>query len=508
MKKTATNSATNWADRQKANGVKLELKPYPTRNCWKKVINYKAKYFSYPITKEGYESAMIEYTQLKAQMNYDRPNAAIWHHHRELFSTVQAWYDNHGAATIKEQKLSDQVDQFLKWIAECLAQPTLPDTMTIFQFTSNKKRTEFFDEFTVGLNSMMGDLSYQLPEKWQDRTSNTTAKATRLPQSLGYWCDDYLQAKGNQAMSGQIEISTYTDAVERLGKARTFFGDDYPINQIDSEAVKKYHSYLLSSKFANKRLYFQYFKTFVKYAVNEDGCGLENFPNAFLSPLLVFRQVTKAKTDMAKKKHEKLWTKSDIKKLLSKESKVPQRFQCWILLMLNCGMTQSDLNDLKRDEIDLVKGRIVRIRKKAQKYPNPPVVNYKLWDVTKDLLEKEMVKCTDDEFALQAMNGARIITETIEMVNGKSKATKADNASRNWGRNRTDWGFAGLQLKYVKKAGVTAMAEKLEYIPLKQLYLGHSHETIADKHYDSKGGRPYKPLDQAITWLGKQFGLS
>lgn len=70
--------------------------------------------------------------------------------------------------------------------------------------------------------------------------------------------------------------------------------------------------------------------------------------------------------------------------------------------MLNCAMTQSDLNNLKRDEIDLKAGRIIRIRKKAEKYPNPPVVNYKLWNLTLKHLKKQMEACTDEEYALQS----------------------------------------------------------------------------------------------------------
>jgi len=284
-------------------------------------------------------------------------------------------------------------------------------------------------------------------------------------------------------------------------------GAKTPITKIDSEAVKTYYHFLLKSSYANKRLYYQYFKTFVIHIVGEEACNLDHIPNAFFSKILVFRQITKAKTDLAKKKHEKLWTKKDIKRVLDKNSKVPQRFQCWILLMLNCGMTQSDLNDLKKDEIDVVNGRIIRIRKKAEKYPNPPVVNYKLWNVTLELLKKEMDICTDEVYALQAMNGARIVTETIQVDAGIVKTTKADNASRNWGRNRTAYGFKDLQLKFIKKAGVTALSENVTLMHLDQLYLGQTHRTIADKHYNSKGGRAYKPLDLAIAYIGKQFDL-
>ncbi|HBL43401.1 MAG TPA: hypothetical protein DDZ90_08420 [Planctomycetaceae bacterium] len=530
----------NWANRQKAKGIKLELQAYPARGCWKKRHNHKIYYFKHPITKDGYEAALLEWLKHKAELNFEKPYMALIKHYLDLFKPVQNHFDQTREQTTKEQKIATQIDQFVNWLEEAFVDPEtfIPEvdsstssfskkeieyfgivksddspqelsfTRACMKVLSNKP--EFSDSFACRFfgKDHFGTLTFELSEHWKEKTEFAQTSGIKIPQSLGYWADDYLKAKASQALAGQIEISTYTDAIERLGKFRNFFGDKTPITKIDSEAVKKYYYFLLNSEYANKRLYFQYFKTFILYIVNEEACNLEHIPNALASKILVFRQVSKAKSDMAKKKHEKLWTKKDIQRVIAKDSKVPQRFQCWILLMLNCGMTQSDLNDLKRDEIDLVKGRIVRIRKKAEKYQNPPVVNYKLWDVTLKLLKKEMALCTDEVFALQAMNNARIVTETIQVdATGIVKTTKADNASRNWGRNRATYGFKDLQLKFVKKAGVTALAENIQYIPLKPIYLGQTHRTIADKHYDSKGGRAYKPLDQAIAYIGKQFGL-
>jgi hypothetical protein len=62
-------------------------------------------------------------------------------------------------------------------------------------------------------------------------------------------------------------------------------------------------------------------------------------------------------------------------------------------------------------------------------------------------------------------------------------------------------------LKFLRKTGSTRLRSDSKYMLLDQLYLGHSHKSVADKHYNAFDGDPYPPLDEAITWLGKEFGV-
>ena len=72
----------SWADRQKARGIKLQLSPHPARNCWKKWRDGKHYYLIHPITKEGYDSALLEWSQVIARIDASRPNAKVYHQHR------------------------------------------------------------------------------------------------------------------------------------------------------------------------------------------------------------------------------------------------------------------------------------------------------------------------------------------------------------------------------------------------------------------------------------------
>jgi hypothetical protein len=119
--------ATNWAQRQKERKVHLELSPHDGR-CWKKYKGGKHHYFPYPLTKEGYESALRDWALLSAKLDGERPNAEQYHHHRDLISLVQQWYDRFGVPK-DEAKLAKQVGQFLEWLNEQLERPELPAIM-------------------------------------------------------------------------------------------------------------------------------------------------------------------------------------------------------------------------------------------------------------------------------------------------------------------------------------------------------------------------------------------
>ena len=71
-----------------------------------------------------------------------------------------------------------------------------------------------------------------------------------------------------------------------------------------------------------------------------------------------------------------VFTKEEVTSLLADAS---DRTKLYILLMLNCGMTQKDIADLQVSEVDWREGRIIRKRSKTGDRENVPTVNYKLW---------------------------------------------------------------------------------------------------------------------------------
>ncbi|WP_417376743.1 hypothetical protein [Gimesia maris] len=500
-------AVSNWAERQKANGVKLQLTPYPARNCWKKYHKGNVRYIYHPITKDGYESAILEWAQIKAEIDQGRPNAKVYHHHKELFQSVQGWYDSHGAANTQEKRIAKQVDQFLIWIDGELQKPELEESLPSDDFTSESKRKEFYHEFVaiLDIEGIFGFDDYELPPVWKDRLNRSSEiKNRKTPQTVGYWIEDFIKLKASKAVAEQLKPKTLMDATEKIAKFRKWIGDDTLIVDITGQTIKDWYQFILSQPFNNKKNYFNYGKSFIRYAWEQEECALENLPRNINSKDFTFKSIRSNKKK-AKTRTQQLWSKAEFKKAL--ESDLPERYKCWIMLMLNCGFTQIDLNELEREEVDLKAGRIVRTRSKTEDNENVPVVNYKLWPQTIKLLKKEMARCTDEVYALQASRGARIINERIEEVNGQMITRRSDNISRHWQNIRDDAGLKGKLLKYVRKTGSTKLNSELLYRPYHQMYLGHAFESVSDRNYNAYDGEIYKPLDQAITWLGKQYGF-
>lgn len=59
-----------------------------------------------------------------------------------------------------------------------------------------------------------------------------------------------------------------------------------------------------------------------------------------------------------------------------------------ICLILNCGMTQKDVADIRKSEVDFDAGRIIRKRSKTEKFKSVPTVNYLLWPETLRLMKQ------------------------------------------------------------------------------------------------------------------------
>src|SRR5690606_5977633 len=88
---------------------------------------------------------------------------------------------------------------------------------------------------------------------------------------------------------------------------------------------------------------------------------------------------------------------------------VTQRTKLYILLGLNCAMTQQDMSDLHPDEVDWSTGIITRKRSKTNKYDSVPTVSYPLWEPTFELLKKE--RSASKERVLLTSNGKTLKTE-------------------------------------------------------------------------------------------------
>ena len=186
----------NWADRQKARGVKLHLTPYPERNCWKKYRDGRVHYLHHPITKQGYDSALLEWSQIVARLDAGRANAELYYRLREMFSLVTDWFDHFGVPD-GEKPLPRQVELFLKWLDGQMTIPVLPSEVPVQDFVAEHHPREFVEEFVKTQAFEVGGSIWrirQLPAKWEERIRqlDESPRSQKCPQTIEYWLDQYV----------------------------------------------------------------------------------------------------------------------------------------------------------------------------------------------------------------------------------------------------------------------------------------------------------------------------
>eukprot|EP00456_Euglypha_rotunda_P047291 TRINITY_DN3770_c0_g1_i3.p1 TRINITY_DN3770_c0_g1~~TRINITY_DN3770_c0_g1_i3.p1 ORF type:complete len:172 (+),score=28.87 TRINITY_DN3770_c0_g1_i3:172-687(+) len=168
--------------------------------------------------------------------------------------------------------------------------------------------------------------------------------------------------------------------------------------------------------------------------------------------------------------------------------------------MLNCGMTQKDIADLRKSEVDLNAGRIIRKRSKTENFDSVPTVNYLLWPDTVSLL-KQFQNHGDDPRALVNANGSALWAEQLDT---EGKYGKTDNIRNAFSRLTRKVGLP-KPLKSLKKTSSSKLRDHDKFNGLEDLFLGHAPQKMSDKHYTTA---PQKLLDSAIRWLASEYGLA
>lgn len=335
--------------------------------------------------------------------------------------------------------------------------------------------------------STIGTIQYRLPAKWQDRLKRLrkASHTKRLPQTVRFWADRLIAFKEKQAGADQAAARTPASAKQKLNLFLSFVGEDAHVKTLTGSKWEEFYFHLIEKKYAESTAtgYRNAAKELIKMCWRNDECQLDVLPKNLDDPML--RIVASGNDDEPK---DYIWTREEFEAALKHLS---DKWKCFLLLMLNCGYTQADLEELKHHHYK--NGRIVRKRTKTKR-KNPPVVSYKLWQRTIDAIER--VKEQEGDHLLTTERGARISTPVY------------DNLTRDWMRKRqTIEQLPNKELKGLRKTGATTIKQHPHLGWIRKLYLGQVGD-VTDKHYDAKDGRAYQPLDDAIKYLGEQFGVS
>jgi len=188
------------------------------------------------------------------------------------------------------------------------------------------------------------------------------------------------------------------------------------------------------------------------------------------------------------------------------------RLRLCILLTLNCGFGASEIGQLTKDRYDTTTGRITHKRFKTAKSKKVPTVCYKLWDETKEALDREIANRNkypqrdgSSKLLLVNGNGNPLWSERFENEKGK----KNDNITNDFKHlliklRETEPDIPKIAYYQFRKTAASLIYNEPQYRLYNELWLGHAPQSVADKFYNAPEDTI---LDACIDWLhDKIFG--
>lgn len=333
------------------------------------------------------------------------------------------------------------------------------------------------------------------PPPWEKAKRPESDEAKTISRNV----ERFMRRKRQQVERGQLSHGRFDALRCALEAFAGHVGGPKEITAIDSPTLSAYRDHLekqidldrLRPHSARDRL--AAVKQFVRWAWGEELLGLPRILESREFSIALPEQAIATFTDV------------EVNRLLGAASETTKLY---VLLMLNCGMTQQDISDLRHDEVDWKRGRVTRKRSKTRKNGNGngnnvPTVEYAIWPETFRLLTT--YRSAHATLALTNRKGEPLKAETI--VNGRVKKLDSIRSAvlrtlRKLAKDKTAPLKIDKPLKLLRKTAASKLGSNSEFARFAQHFLGHAPATVADRFYVQPNQTQF---DAAVKWLGEQF---
>ncbi len=472
------------------------------RGKWK--VEYRGKKYRFDgglgkSDREAKRHAESEWKQLKAEIDHEairnKPHRLEYEAVIAEWNSVLTWSVDHGddvtAALARdklqdlEKRLGNRIPPPLCWADRFFAGPA-PVEM------DEQLKAEYEKQGLEPVRMVEGPVTFE-QTLWKDRleAQHRRTAETGVDETFTSNVEKFLSEKRTEVSAGQLTAARADTLRVHLDIVMQFTGQTTSVCKVDAATLSGFRNHLLqqiaadkfSSSYAHDIL--SSFKSFLRWLANNTD-KLEHLP----------KNIDDKRMRIAKKKGQtKVLKIPQIQAILKQATK---RTKLYVLLGLNCAMTQQDMSDLHPDEVDWTAGVITRKRSKTNKYDSVPTVSYPLWEPTFELLKKE--KSSHKERVLLTNTGKALKTEFLDPSNKIQKTDAVRSSIRRLAKNAE----IDFTLKMLKKTSASLIRNNREFQGLESLFLDHAPVSMADRHYTTV---PQELLNEAVLWLGDELGV-
>ena len=467
--------------------AKTELTWEQATHRWKKIYNGRAytvscKALGVPSTKmESYQAANEWWATRKAEIDGYRPP----HPHAEqidLLSGRLAWAVAHGRVEIAEglrgevAKLEADADGTL-----IPSRPPAPVDLSGLATPAGEKLHQFMSVASPHAELFATTVDDAI---WNARFERTGISVGVREQTIEAQVERFLALERVRTESNQLSVSEFDSIRRCLHAFRDHVGRANSVISLDADQLEGWWSHLMmqpiSVEYKKKRL--RVAKAFIGWLAEK---GINAAPPNLHSRRHRFGGGIKSIPTIPVEQVVRLITSA------------PGQLKLHLLLMLNTGMTQVDISDLRPGEVVWDQGRIIRKRSKTVAHEHVPTVEYPLWPTTWHLFKK--FGRHDGEHALLTESGRPWLRDNLRPDGNRSKV---DAIKSNYVHLQRKTGSAH-PLKLFRKTSATVIESHEHYGRYVGHFLGHAPRSLADRHYAA----PSRDLfDRIIGWLGQVYG--
>ncbi len=344
------------------------------------------------------------------------------------------------------------------------------------------------------VDSLVGEGQYQRIKAQADAMVAEATQATPPERTVKAQVDSWQTLLRGVCESGQISEGRYDAYCRNVTVFVNWIGEQTVIDTIDEAKLESFFNHLSlqvgDGKYAPTYAH-SLLMTAKQFISRLAELKLIPLPSNIRSRRFRFNHSAPAKIET--------FTVAEVRQMLVAAEGLSDRTKLYLLLMLNCGMYQNDIAELRTDEVNWKAGTITRARSKTRER-NGPVVTYKLWPATFVLLKKHR---GSGDLALTNEEGKPLVRYWLD---DEGKMKRYDCVHAAWTRIASKLGLAKMRLglKHLRKTASTALGQHPQFKFYANHFLADSPRSIADRSYVVPSEEEFF---SALDWLrGRLLG--